>query len=73
LNTTRKVQQTKDRLVVICVYVIERKQQDSCEREEQLLIEGGRGFVTGKPTFVEISLDDYDNHYIIIFSVNNYP
>jgi len=49
--TTRKVHQTKDRLVVICVHVVQRKQQNSCGREEQLLIERGKGFVTGKPTF----------------------
>jgi hypothetical protein len=56
---------------VICVYVAQRKQQDSCEREEQLLTEGWRiGFVTGKPTLVEISVDDYDNNCIILFSVN---
>ena len=56
---------------MICVLDVQRKQQDSCEREEQLLIEGWRvGFVTGKPTLVEISVDDYDNNCIILFSVN---
>ena len=74
LNTTRKFHQTKDSVVVICVYVVHRKQQDSCEREEQMLIEAWReGYVTGKPTMVEISVDGYDNNYITLFSVNNHP
>jgi pantothenate kinase-related protein Tda10 len=56
---------------VICVLVVQRKQQDSCEREEQLLIEGWTvGFVTGNTTLVEISVDDYDNTCSILFSVN---
>jgi hypothetical protein len=59
---------------VICVYVDQRKQQDSCEREEQLLTEGWReGSVAGDPTLVHISVDHYDNNYIIPFSINNDP
>lgn len=56
---------------MICVLVVQRKQKDSCEREEKLLIEEwGVGFVTGKPTLVEISVDDYVDNCIILFSVN---
>jgi hypothetical protein len=50
---------------MICV--VHSKQKDSCEGEEQLHIqegaEGGRRecFVTGKPTLVQMSVDDEDN------------
>jgi hypothetical protein len=37
------------------------------------LKDGEKDLSQETPTLVHISVDDYDNNYIILFSVNNHP